>query len=354
MRVAPLSEGFSNSDYFLKEKFLVTGGAGFTGAALSARLLARGAQVIIYDNFAQPGSAQNIDWLAERYGSRLAVVRGDVRSANGLAEVVRKVGVVFHLAAQPAGFDGAATPEEAFEVNALGTLNLLEAARASRRPPLVCYSSTSRVYGSPDSKSFGVTENEQLDMRSHVGCSKGAGDQYAADYARTYGLRTVVLRQSCIYGPGQSGTEEQAWVARYAIRAMAGLPVTIHGSGRQVRDVLYIDDLISAYEAAIKRPESTAGRIYNIGGGPRNTLSPLELIGLLESQTGRRIDVRFEPAQPDCPDVFVADIEKARRDFGWTPRVPPAEGVRRLLKWLKTNPDRLSAAAGAAAAESLW
>lgn len=352
--LTPLSDGFPDSDYFLKEKFLVTGGAGFTGAALSARVLARGAQVIIYDNFAQPGSAHNVDWLAERYGSRVRVVRGDVRSAGGLAEVVRQVGVVFHLAARPAGFNGVAAPEEDFEVNALGTLNVLEAARASRRPPLVCYSSTSSVYGSPDPKPFGVAESEQLDMRSHVGCSKGAGDQYAADYARTYGLKTVIFRQSCIYGPGQSGAEEQGWVARYAIRAMAGLPVTIHGSGRQVRDVLYIDDLISAYEAAIRKPASTAGRIYNIGGGPRNTLSPLELVGVLESQTGRRIDVRFEPAQPDCPDVFVADIEKARRDFGWAPRVPPAEGVRRLLKWLKTNPDRLNAAARGAAAEGLW
>ncbi len=312
--------------------------------------------MVVYDNFAQPGAGDNALRLAERYGHRVTVVRGDVRSAGQLAEHVQDAGVVFHLAARSMGPDGAADPEEHFEVNAMGTLNLLEAARASRRRPIVCYSSTSRVYGARSGPGpTAVAESEPLDMRTHFGCSKGAGDQYAADYARTYGLRTIVFRQSCIYGPGQSGTEEQGWVARYAIRAMAGLPVTIHGNGRQVRDVLYVDDLIAAYEAAIRAPASTAGQVYNIGGGPRNTLSPLELIDLLESHIGRRIDVRFEPAQPDCPDVFVADIDKARRDFGWEPRVPPAEGVRRLVQWLKTNQDHVDAASGAAAAmEGLW
>ncbi len=331
---------------------LVTGGAGFTGAALCSRLLRRGEQVIIYDNFEQPAAGHNANWLAERYGRSVTVVRGDVRSAGPLTEVVQEAGIVFHLAAK----SGAAEPEDHFEVNARGTLNLLEAARTSRRPPIVCYSSTSRVYGSPQGlRPSGVAESDPLDLRTHFGCSKGAGDQYAADYARTYGLRTIVFRQSCIYGPGQSGAEEQGWVARCAIRAVAGLPITIHGDGRQVRDVLYVDDLVAAYEAALSALASTAGQVYNIAGGPRNTLSPMRLIALLEPHLGRRPDVRFEPAQADCPDFFVADIEKARRELGWEPRVHPEEGVRRLVQWLKTNRELTTAAAAAAAgAEDLW
>jgi CDP-paratose 2-epimerase len=332
-------------------KFLVTGGAGFTGAALAGRLLARGGEVVVYDNFERPGAGQNARRLAEQYGRQVTVVRGDIRSPRRLAEQMQDAGVVFHLAARSAGPEG--DPEEYFEVNARGTLNLLEAARALHRSPIVCYSSTSRVYGTRRNPRP-AAENEPLDMRTHFACSKGAGDQYTADYARTYGLRTIVFRQSCIYGQGQSGAEEQGWVARYAIRAMAGLPVTIHGDGRQVRDVLYIDDLIAVYEAAIRAPVSAAGQVYNIGGGPRNTLSPLDLIALLESHIGCRIEVRFEPPKPDCPDVFVTDIDKARRDFGWEPRVPPAEGVRRLVQWLKTNQDHVAASGAATAREGLW
>jgi CDP-paratose 2-epimerase len=350
-----VSDGLDGSTYSADTKFLITGGAGFTGAALASRLLARGARVIVYDNFTQPAAGHNANWLAQQYGRRVTVVRGDVRAASRLAEFIQGARAVFHLAAGPAYPDGTAGPEEHFEVNALGTLNLLEAARASRRPPVVCYSSTSRVYGPRTPRPSGVAESDPLDMRTHFGCSKGAGDQYAADYARTYGLRTIVFRQSCIYGPGQFGTEEQGWVARCAIRAIAGLPITIHGNGKQVRDVLYVDDLISAYEAALHAPASTAGPVYNIGGGPQNTLTPLQLIELLESFLGSRADVRFEPAQPGCPDFFVADIEKARRDLGWKPLVPPAEGVRRLVQWLKTNPKVVTAAAGAVAGtEGLW
>lgn len=345
-----------DSTHFPRTRVLVTGGAGFTGAALAGRLLARGGEVILYDNFERPGAGRNAAWLSKRFGKRLTVVRGDVRSRSQLAEVVQYAGVVFHLAARTSGSNGGAGAEEHFEVNALGTLNLLEAARAARRPPVVFYSSTSRVYGRAGGwRPSGVAEDEPLDMRTHFGCSKGAGDQYVADYARTFGLRTIVFRQSCIYGPGQFGTEEQGWVARLAIRAMAGLPITIQGGGRQVRDVLYVDDLIAAYEAAAGAPASTAGRVYNIGGGPRNTLSPLALTDLLESLLGHRPEIRFEPAEPDCPDVFITDIEKARRDFGWEPRVPPAEGVRRLVQWLKTNRDVVTAGAGAAAGlEGLW
>jgi CDP-paratose 2-epimerase len=242
-------------------------------------------------------------------------------------------------------------PREDFEVNALGTFNVLEAVRLSSAKPIVVYSSTNKVYGKMDDIEVteddgrytykklvdGVTELYPLDFYSPYGCSKGAGDQYVIDYARIYGLKTIVFRQSCIYGPHQFGIEDQGWVAWFSIRALQNLPVTIYGDGKQIRDVLYMGELIEAYNAAIEEIDATAGQAYNIGGGPMNTLSLLELIDLLELHLGYRLEYSFDDWRPGDQLVFVSDIRKAKTDFGWQPRTRPAEGVAKLISWLERN-----------------
>jgi CDP-paratose 2-epimerase len=275
-----------------------------------------------------------------------------VRSTgDSLARAVEQAQVVFHLAAQVAVTTSVVDPREDFEVNALGTLNVLEAIRASASQPIVVYSSTNKVYGKMgdahivcrdgryeyESLPFGAGEQRVLDFYSPYGCSKGCGDQYVIDYARIYGLKTLTFRQSCIYGPRQFGVEDQGWIAWFAIRALQEKPVTIYGDGRQVRDVLHVDDLIDCYEAAIGRIDVTAGQAYNVGGGPANTLSLLELIDLLERRFGRRLEYRFDDWRPGDQRVFVADIRRAESDFGWRPRLRPSEGVGQLVDWLTAN-----------------
>src|SRR5215475_14354395 len=266
--------------------YLITGGAGFIGSNLADYYLSRGNPVTILDDFSRPGSERNLAWLRQRHGGRLQVVRADVAQAgSGLTDAVRSADVVFHLAAQVAVTTSVADPEHDFRVNAWGTFNVLEAARRSPSKPVVVYSSTNKVYGkladlgiverggryAYESVEGGVGEDRALDPYSPYGCSKCAGDQYALDYARIYGLKTIVFRQSCIYGPRQFGMEDQGWLAWFAIRASEGAPVTIYGDGKQVRDALFVGDLIRAYDSAVARIETTAGKAYNVGGGCENT-----------------------------------------------------------------------------------
>ena len=333
----------------MPESYLITGGAGFIGANLAAHYLDRGRRVTILDNLSRRGSETNLRWLQSRYGNLLHVVRSDIRDLpRDLNEVLEHVDVVFHLAAQVAVTTSVVDPVGDFEVNAAGTLNILEAVRRARSQPIVVYSSTNKVYGGLDDLPVaqlsgryeftdlpdGVAETRPLDFHSPYGCSKGAADQYVIDYSRIYGLKTVVFRQSCIYGPHQFGVEDQGWVAWFAIRALQRLPVTVYGDGRQVRDVLYIDDLIHAYDAAIAAIATTSGKAYNIGGGPANTLSLLELIDLLERQLGCRLDFTFDEWRPGDQRVFVSDVRRARDDFGWVPATDPSAGVRKLAEWL--------------------
>ena len=336
----------------MKDNYLITGGAGFIGTNLADHYLANSNRVTILDNFSRVGCEENVRWLQQRHGDRLAVVKGDIRRAdNCLLELVENADVVFHLAGQVTVTRSVLNPREDFEVNALGTFNVLEAVRLSGAKPILVNSSTNKVYGKMadlevnegDSRHAytrpceGVPETRPLDLYSPYGCSKGIGDQYTIDYARIYGLNTIVFRQSCIYGPHQFGTEDQGWVAWFAIRAMQNLPVTIFGDGKQVRDVLYIDDLIAAYDAAIQDIAKTAGQAYNIGGGPKNTLSLLELIRLLEHQFGRRLEYTLAERRPGDQLVYISDIRKAKAKFGWEPRVGPAEGVAKLAEWLRQN-----------------
>jgi CDP-paratose 2-epimerase len=330
---------------------IITGGAGFIGSNLADYYLSRSERVTILDNFSRPGSEYNLAWLESRHSSRLKVVRADVRDHNRVAEVVESADAVFHLAAQVAVTTSVTDPRHDFEVNAFGTFNVLEAARQSSSKPVVVYSSTNKVYGrmadlgiierngrySYEGDEQGVGEDRPLDPYSPYGCSKCAGDQYVLDYARIYGLRTIVFRQSCIYGPRQFGMEDQGWLAWFAIRALQQKPVTIYGDGKQVRDVLNVEDLVSAYAAAIRNIEVTAGRAYNIGGGPHNTLSLLELLEMLNSKLSRNLACDFEDWRPGDQPVFVSNINKAKADFGWQPRIGVEEGVGRLIDWTKAN-----------------
>jgi CDP-paratose 2-epimerase len=217
----------------------------------------------------------------------------------------------------------------------------------------VLYASTNKVYGGMEEVGieqrrrryayadypYGIPESYPLDFHSPYGCSKGAGDQYTRDYARIYGLRTLVLRQSCIYGPRQFGVEDQGWVAHFVIATVKERPISIYGDGMQVRDVLHIDDLVAAYQMGIDRIDSLGGEVLNLGGGPENTLAIWSEFGpLLEEMAGRAVPVRYGPWRPGDQRVFVADIRRAERLLGWRPRVSPPEGIRRLYEWVAGNP----------------
>ncbi len=333
--------------------YLITGGAGFIGINAAAHYLERGDRVAILDNFSRPGSEHNVCWLRELYGNSFRIIAADVcEDTRELDEAAGAADVILHLAAQVAVTTSVTDPVHDFRVNALGTLNVLEAARKASCPPIVLYSSTNKVYGKmadipiqrlgdryeyEGENASGISEARPLDFYSPYGCSKGSGDQYTLDYARIYGLRSVVMRQSCIYGPHQFGMEDQGWVAWFSIRASQNRPVTIYGDGRQVRDVLHVRDLIRAYDLAVEQIDKTAGQAYNVGGGPENTMSLLELIGLLENHFGRPLQFSFRDWRPGDQKVFVSDIRKARRDLGWQPETAIAKGVGELLSWLAAN-----------------
>ncbi len=334
-------------------KALVTGGAGFIGANLAHRLIGRGEEVIIYDNLSRRGTEKNLAWLRERHGvDSFRLVQGDVRDYPTLAEVSRGVDVIYHLAAQVAVTTSVADPRTDFEVNALGTFNVLEAARHAGSDPIVLYASTNKVYGGMEEVVVleeatryryrdypqGIPETMPLDFHSPYGCSKGAGDQYTRDYARIYGLRTVVFRQSCVYGYRQFGVEDQGWVAWFVIAAVMGRPITIYGDGKQVRDLLFIDDLLDLYDRAVERIEVAAGQVYNVGGGPEHTMAVWAEFGpLLERLMGREIPVRYGDWRPGDQRIYVSDIGKARRELGWVPRIGVEEGVERLYRWVVDN-----------------
>ncbi len=339
---------------YLSMNHLITGGAGFIGCNLADRLLARGEQVTILDDLSRPRTDLNLRWLQKRHAAQLRFVRADIRDAAAVAAAVPGHATVFHLASQVAVTTSVKDPRSDFEINALGTLNVLEAARLSPRPPAVFFASTNKVYGGMEDVTVveqdtrytyrdmpdGVPESHLLDFHSPYGCSKGSADQYVRDYSRIYGLKTVVFRQSCIYGPRQMGVEDQGWAAHFVIAAVTGQPITIYGDGKQVRDMLYIDDLVDAYLAAHERIDAVSGRIYNVGGGPANALSVWAEFGpLLEHLTGNQIDVRRGDWRPGDQPVYISAIGKAERELGWRPRVGVGEGIARLVEWVQQNRD---------------
>jgi CDP-paratose 2-epimerase len=332
------------------ERVLVTGGAGFIGSNLVCRLLADRCHVVVLDNLSRAGVALNAAWLQAQASDRLTLVRADIRDHEAVAAAIRGVDTVFHLAAQVAVTTSVTDPRSDFEINALGAFNVLDAARRQPEPPVVVFTSTNKVYGGMEQLAIrettrryelvtsphGISEDRPLDFHSPYGCSKGAADQYTIDFSRIYGLRTVVFRMSCIYGPRQFGTEDQGWVAHFGLRALAGQPITIFGDGKQVRDVLYVGDLIDALFAARERAESVANQVYNVGGGPAHSVSLLELLDLLERRLGRPISRHFDAWRPGDQRVYISDIRKIGAETGWSPRVSVEEGVDRLLAWLRT------------------
>lgn len=332
---------------------LIVGGAGFIGINSAEHYLKKGEHVIIFDNFLRKGAEDNVSWIKNKFPN-LKIVKGDIsKDTQLLLESVKKADVILHLAAQVAVTTSVTNPRLDFETNALGSFNVLEAVRQAKTDPVIIYSSTNKVYGGMNDikiiekegryeyKNYphGIDENRQLDFHSPYGCSKGCGDQYFIDYARIYGLKTVVFRQSCIYGPNQFGMEDQGWLAWLTIAAYLNKQITIYGDGKQVRDVLYISDLLELFDKAIENIEKIKGKAYNIGGGANNTLSLLELIKQLEGVLEKEIPLKFSSWRPGDQKTFVCDIRKAKEELGWEPKVTPEEGVIKLFGWVKENKD---------------
>jgi CDP-paratose 2-epimerase len=334
-------------------RVLITGGAGFIGSNAAHRFVQRGAQVTIYDNLSRRGSEYNLAWLRARHGPEaFRVIQADLRDGDRLAEAARGQDVILHYAGQVTVTTSVQNPRSDFEDNALGTFNTLEAARLSNSNPILMYASTNKVYGGMEDVAlvetatryayrdfpYGVSESFPLDFHSPYGCSKGAGDQYVRDYARIYGLRTVVFRQSAIYGPHQFGIEDQGWLAWFLIAAVTGQSITIYGNGKQVRDVLYIDDLIDAYETAIAKIDQVAGQIFNIGGGTKHTLTIWTETGpLLEELVGHPVPIGWGSWRPGDQRICVMDIRKAQALLGWSPKTSVASGVAKLYQWIVQN-----------------
>jgi CDP-paratose 2-epimerase len=333
---------------------LITGGAGFIGANLAQRLLMQGRQVILFDNLSRPNVEQNAHWLQAQYGERVRLVRGDVRDGGAVHSWVRRAQAVFHFAAQVAVTTSLDDPLHDFEVNVRGTLNVLEALRALGRPVPLLFTSTNKVYGGLDDvllseeserytpegrdlRENGIGEWRPLDFHSPYGCSKGGADQYVIDYARSYGLPALVFRMSCIYGPHQFGTEDQGWVAHFLLRAAAGSPLTIYGDGKQVRDILFVSDLIDAMQLAELHSERLAGQAFNMGGGPSNVISLRELVAYIGDMQGARPTLRFAAPRTGDQRYYVSDTRKFQAATGWAPRVAVAQGLRELSRWLQEH-----------------
>ena len=337
-------------------RILITGGAGFIGCNLAAACVQAGHRVMVFDNLSRRGSPANLKWLRDTFGARaFDFVQGDIRDAEAILRPAEGQEAIYHLAGQTAVTTSITDPRADFEANALGTFNVLEAARRAGRDPIFIFSSTNKVYGGMEDASAveqatryvlpdypnGVSEARPLDFHSPYGCSKGAADQYVRDYARIYGLRSVVFRQSCIYGQRQMGVEDQGWVVWFIIAAVFGKPITIYGNGKQVRDLLHIDDLVRAFRLATEKIDITKGQVYNLGGGPANTLSIWAEFGpLLTELLGREIKpAAHHDWRPGDQPVFIADVSKAGREFGWTPQVGVREGIPRLIDWVRGNPE---------------
>jgi CDP-paratose 2-epimerase len=333
---------------------LVTGGAGFIGCNLADRLVGEGREVIVFDVLRREGVERNLAWLKARHGSRIVHVCADTRDARRVDEAVREAQAVFHMAAQVAVTTSLVEPVEDFQINVVGALNVLEAARRNGGRTPVIFASTNKVYGDlgdvplevtadayrpehPKLRVCGVGEQQPLDFHTPYGCSKGAADQYVLDYARSFGVPTCVMRMSCIYGPHQMGAEDQGWVAHFLIRALQRRPISIYGDGRQVRDILHVADAVDAYLAAWRRIETVRGRAYNLGGGPANAVSLLQLVRHIEELTGRKIELAFSDWRAGDQRYYVSDPGAARRDLALREPIEWRRGVAELAQWLEAE-----------------
>ena len=340
---------------------LIFGGAGFIGSNWARYLLENtDAKVHIYDNLSRNGIRHNLEELQRIAGrsGRLQITVGDVRDSGMVQRAVRAATEVYHFAAQVAVTTSVADPRIDFDVNVTGTFNILEAVRKSGRRPFLLFTSTNKVYGELNSHRLladatrysyadirGITEGQPLDFHSPYGCSKGAADQYVHDYARIYGIPTVVFRMSCIAGPRQFGTEDQGWVAHFLYSALQASPIVIYGDGRQIRDVLCVEDLLRAFDAVRVSQKNTAGQIYNVGGGLENTVSLLELMDEIKTLTGRKLQYETCPMRPGDQLVYVTDFAKLRRDTGWHPQIGLRQTLEKMYAWWKRNRELVAAPA---------
>ena len=332
----------------------ITAGAGFIGTKLAARGLAAGKKEMIYDNLFRDGVEQNLQWLQKEYGKNLLIQIADINEKRILQQCVNNATAVFHFSAQVAVTSAVVNPVHDFQVNLKGTFHLLEAIRNSKNKPPLLFTSTNKVYGNLQDitmvengtryypsdrkiRKYGINEKMALDFHSPYGCSKGAADQYILDYSRCYGLKTAVFRMSCIYGPHQFGTEDQGWVAHFLISALENKPVYIYGNGKQVRDILYVEDLVDAFQLAHKNIDKLAGEVFNIGGGPKNTVSLLEILSLIKEKTGKDLQISFEDWRTGDQQYYVSNTSKFHEATGWAPKYHVEEGVESLMKWLCEN-----------------
>jgi CDP-paratose 2-epimerase len=337
-----------------RKPILVTGGSGFIGSNLAADLLQDGHEVIVLDNLSRPGVEQNLDWLVARHGNMVHPARTGLSDTEALREAVADSSAVIHLAAQTAVTTSLASPVDDFEVNARGTLDLLEAVRATGQAIPVVFASTNKVYGGledlgmaegadsyvpedPQVRDHGIGEDRPLDFCTPYGCSKGVADQYVLDYAKSYGIPTAVLRMSCIYGPRQFGTEDQGWVAHFLIQALKGEPVTVYGNGKQVRDILHVSDAVAAYRTVLSDIHRLKGRAFNLGGGPRNAVSLLQVLREIETVAGRKLAAAFGDWRQGDQLFFVADTTRLSAETGWRATVDWRDGLQDLADWLLAN-----------------
>lgn len=334
-------------------KYLITGGAGFIGSNYANRLIQRGDEVTIFDNLSRGGAEKNLKWLSESHEkNKFTFIQGDVRDLDATTAAVQGQQVIVHLAAQVAVTTSVEDPQTDFEINARGTFNILEAARSLETKPVVIYASTNKVYGELEDLQVveentrymlknlpeGIDESRGLDFHSPYGCSKGAGDQYVRDYFRIYGIPTIVFRQSCIYGMRQFGIEDQGWVAWFVIAALKNHPITIYGDGKQIRDLLFIDDLLDAYDLAVANISQCQGEVFNIGGGIKNSISIwVEFSKILERISCKQIKVDRKDWRPGDQKVYISDISKIRDELDWNPKVNVENGIARLYNWAEEN-----------------
>ena len=330
---------------------LIVGGAGFIGTNLARAVADEGGRVVVLDSLARLGVERNLRALVRDLGDAVTCHEGDVRDRSAIRDALDGVDEVYHLAAQVAVTTSLDDPMDDFETNARGTLNLLEEIRRLPRPVPLVFTSTNKVYGGLEDVPLalrgeryepedallaarGISESRPLDFHSPYGCSKGAADAYVLDYARTFGLPAVVFRMSCIYGPHQFGTEDQGWVAHFLIRAMEGRPITLYGDGRQVRDLLFVGDLVRALRLAQGRMPDLSGRAFNIGGGPANAASLREVVALIEARLGAPVRLTESDWRPGDQRYYVSDTARFERETGWLAETSVNEGLNRLHDWL--------------------
>ena len=309
-------------------KILVTGGSGFLGSNVANHFAGKGHDVTVYDNLSRPGVMANLKWLLANHRN-IEFIEGNVENKK-LTYSMKDKDVVFHFAGQVGVQASIDNPRHDFNVNALGTLNVLEYARKQKTPPLVIFASTNKVYGDIDKKDP-ISESQSLSFCTPYGCSKGAAEQYVLDYARVFKVPTVVLRMSCIYGDRQFGTEEQGWLCHFTRAQLKGEPITIYGDGTQRRDVLYISDYIRLMEMLVENKDKVKGQVFNIGGGPNNNINigtAVQLIGVK--------DISYKDWRPSDQHTYISNISKIEKAIGWKPEVGVQEGLERLKKWAQT------------------